>query len=116
MIFKGISRKFSLIGEGQYHTIGMFWDEMESLYGLENLKGLGYLWADGYLYYAIGLKNGDLPEYNFQIELPNDGWTLALGKTEQLKELYDEIYKDGPLKYEIETFDEDGNCQIRYYR
>jgi hypothetical protein len=43
-------------------------------------------------------------------------WTKTTGKTENLKEIYDEIYKFGPLKYEIEIFFEDGNCEIKYYR
>ena len=29
---------------------------------------------------------------------------------------YDEIYKDGPLLYEIEEFDDKGNCKISYCR
>jgi hypothetical protein len=41
---------------------------------------------------------------------------LAKGQTDDLKALYDEIYKDGALSYEIETFFEDGSCQIWYYR
>ena len=44
MLFKGISKEFSLLKEDQYNTIGAFWDEMEALYGLENLQGLGYKW------------------------------------------------------------------------
>ena len=39
MIFKGISKEFSLLNEDQYNTIGEFWDEMALLYGLENLQG-----------------------------------------------------------------------------
>ena len=38
------------------------------------------------------------------------------GIREQLREMYDEIYVSGPLTYEIETFTEDGKCQIQYYR
>ena len=30
--------------------------------------------------------------------------------------IYDRIYADGRLTYEIETFTEEGNCEIRYYR
>ena len=116
MIFKGISRKFSLRGEEQYHTIGAFWDEIEALYGLENLQGLGYLWVDGYLHYAIGFKDGTIPMCDFEMALPSEGWMLVEGETERLKEIYDEIYQDGPLKYEIETFTEDGHCHILYYR
>ena len=42
MIFNGISRVFKLTSEEQYETIGRFWDEMSLIYGLENLRGLGY--------------------------------------------------------------------------
>ena len=31
-------------------------------------------------------------------------------------EIYNEIYKKGKLKFEIETFTEDGKCTIKYYR
>ena len=36
--------------------------------------------------------------------------------TEKLKELYDEIYKDGRLQYETEEFFLDGSCHIKYIR
>lgn len=116
MLFKGISKKFSLTNEDQYNTIGKFWDDMAVIYGLENLQGLGYLWKDNFIFYAIGLKNGVIKDYNIQLELPDDDWVEITGQTEKLKELYDEIYKKGPLMYEIETFDENGNCIIKYYR
>ena len=116
MIFKGISKEFSLLNEDQYNTIGEFWDEMALLYGLENLQGLGYKWDGNKIYYAIGLKVGDIKGYNLSMALPDMGWTVVDGKTNQLKEIYDKIYESGPLKYEIETFTEDGNCQIKYYR
>ena len=57
MIFVGIGRDFCLANEQQYNTIGQFWDEMSKLYGLENLKGLGYKWKDNKISYAIGIKN-----------------------------------------------------------
>ena len=116
MLFTGISKEFSLLNEDQYNTIGDFFDEMALIYGLENLQGLGYKWACGKISYAIGLKVGDIQGYNFSIELPDENWTIVNGETEHLKEIYDEIYKSGPLKYEIETFYENGSCQIRYYR
>ena len=50
MLFKGISKEFSLLNEDQYNTIGSFWDEMEALYGLENLQGLGYKWEKGVIF------------------------------------------------------------------
>ena len=116
MLFVGLSKVFFLKNEEQYNTIGAFWDEMALLYGLENLQGLGYKWEKGQIYYAIGLKSGNIKDSNFSIELPDEGWLIVNGDTDNLKYIYDEIYKNGPLKYEIETFTEDGKCQIKYYR
>ena len=116
MLFTGISKEFSLANEDQYNTIGDFWDEMSLIYGMENLQGLGYKWTQGKIFYAIGLKSGDIEGFNLRIELPDAGWTVFDGETENLKEIYDEIYKSGSLKYEIETFSEDGRCNIKYYR
>lgn len=79
MLFKGISKKFSLTNEDQYNTIGKFWDDMAVIYGLENLQGLGYLWKDNFIFYAIGLKNGVIKDYNIQLELPDDDWVEITG-------------------------------------
>ena len=116
MLFIGISKEFSLENEDQYNTIGSFWDEMSLLYGLENLQGLGYKWQDNKIYYAIGLKRGKILDYNLELDLPDNGWITFNGETENLKLIYDQIYLSGPLKYEIETFTEDGKCKIMYYR
>lgn len=116
MLFIGISKEFSLKNEDQYNTIGEFWDEMSLIYGMGNLQGLGYKWEDGKIYYAIGLKIGKIDKYNFHLELPDNGWIIIDGETDNLKNIYDEIYKEGPLKYEIETFTLNGKCQIKYYR
>ena len=116
MRFEGISREFSLVGEGQYDTIGAFWDELEAIYGLENLCGLGYRWDGDVISYAIGLKNGLIDGCNLSIDLPDEGWTEVKGKTDELKQIYDEIYKSGRLRYEIETFFDDGSCEIKYCR
>ncbi|MBR6533335.1 MAG: hypothetical protein IKT44_02785 [Clostridia bacterium] len=116
MIFYGISRDFSLKDEEQYETIGQFWDEMAEIYGLENLRGLGYNWGGGKISYAIGLKDALIKDYNVSIVLPDENWAVAKGKTDDLKQIYDEIYKSGPLMFEIETFSENGNCEIQYYR
>ena len=112
MLFFGISRDFSLLNEDQYNTIGAFWDEMAAIYGLENLAGLGYRWQNGVISYAIGLKNGKIDGANLEIDLPDDDWTTVDGKTDNLKKIYDEIYKSGALKYEIETFTEDGRWEV----
>lgn len=116
MVFIGISRDFDLSNAQQYDTIGQFWDEMALLYGLENLRGLGYSWQGNTISYAIGLKNGNIQNYNVSIPLPDDGWITVKGQTACLPEIYDKIYENGRLQYEIETFFEDGSCEIRYYR
>jgi hypothetical protein len=52
---------------------------MSMLYGIENLQGLGYKWEDGKIFYAIGLKNGNINNSNFCMELPDDGWFIVEG-------------------------------------
>ena len=116
MVFNGISRVFDLTDEQQYDTIGQFWDVIASVYGLENLQGLGYAWQGNTMFYAIGLKDGDIKGCNVSISLPDDGWETVKGQTDFLKEMYDEIYINGSLQYEIEIFYEDGTCEISYYR
>ena len=116
MIFKGIAREFSLKNEEQYNTIGAFWDEMSAKYGLENLQGLGYRWKNGMISYAIGLKEGEIAGCDFIMELPDENWEIATGRTDNLKEIYDEIYKNGALDLEIEIFFENGDCEIKYQR
>ena len=89
---------------------------MALLYGLENLVGLGYKWEGGKISYAIGLKLGDIEHHNLRIELPDEGWATFVGRTDELRDIYSEIYKVGALKYEIEVFFENGMCEIKYYR
>ena len=116
MEFKGISRVFSTVGEQQYDTIGLFWDELSALYGRENLRGLGYNWTKTSIEYVIGLITGEIDGWNACVTLPEDGWTRVKGRTEDLGEIYDNIYQDGALKYEIEMFDDSGNCVIDFVR
>ena len=115
MKFVGIRRVFSTENEEQYMTIGAFWDEMSNAYGRSNLMGLGCNWTRDSIEYVIALKNGLINNADYEIDLP-DEWITVCGKTERLSAIYDEIYKDGPLLYEIEEFDDNGNCRIRYYR
>lgn len=116
MVFNGVSKVFDLTDEQQYETIGQFWDEMAAVYGLENLRGLGYAWQGNTMSYAIGLIDGDMEDCNVSILLPDDGWITVKGQTDRLKTIYDEIYQSGRLQYEIEMFYEDGTCEISYYR
>jgi hypothetical protein len=115
MKFCGIRRVFSTENEAQYNTIGAFWDEMSSKYGRENLMGLGCNWTDNSIEYVIALKNGVIVGADFEIDLP-DEWRVVYGRTEELGAIYNDIYKDGVLLYEIEEFDDKGNCRIRYCR
>ena len=116
MTFCGIGKRFSLCGEEQYETIGAFWDELAAIYGLENLQGLGYGWSGDTMEYAIGLKVGEIKGCNVCITLPEQGWHRVNGRTDALRELYDEIYREGALTYEIETFCENGDCTVVYCR
>ena len=113
---KGISKTFSTINNSQYKTIDEFWEELIPKYGLENLIGIGFGWADSTIYYMLTLKQGIIDGYNAEIELPKTGWKVKNGKTVNLSQIYDSIYKDGNLKYEVETFDRNGNCKIFYIR
>ena len=115
MTFNGISKVFSTKDKEQFKTIGEFWDEMSQLYGMENIRGLGYNWTDNTIEYVIGLKEGTIDK-SINVNLPDDGWTIVKGNTDDLSKIYEEIYKDGPLKYEIEMFFENGKCEIWYYR
>lgn len=115
MKFTGIRRIFSTKNEGQYTTIGAFWDELSDIYGRENLMGLGCNWTADSIEYVIALKQGTITGADYEIDLP-DKWTEVRGRTKQLGEIYGRIYEDGPLLYEIEEFDENGSCRIRYCR
>ena len=116
MLFTGRSGVFSTVNEMQYSTIGAFWDEMSEKYGLENLRGLGCNWTENTMQYVIGLKKGIIGQADCEMELPDDGWITVRGKTAELSRIYNRIYEDGSLTYEIETFTEAGECEISYYR
>ena len=94
MLFKGIGRSFSTENDQQYETIGVFWDELAAKYGRENLQGLGYGWKERSIEYIIGLIYGEI-----------DG-----------AKIYEKIYREGRLEYEIERFTDSGDCEIMYCR
>lgn len=116
MLFTGISRTFSTGNDLQYETIGAFWDELAAKYGRMNLQGLGYGWTDRSIEYVIGLIHGEIDGADSTVELPETGWFIVRGRTEDLGEIYDKIYQKGKLKYEVERFTDDGDCEIMYYR
>lgn len=115
MRFQGIRRIFSTENDQQYDTIGAFWQELSARYGVNRLMGLGCGWTETTIEYVLALKEGVIDGADFDAELP-DEWTIVTGETAKLAELYREIYRSGPLLYEIEEFEEDGTCRIRYCR
>ncbi len=50
------------------------------------------------------------------IELPDTGWKTYEGKTSELSRMYDDIYSEGALTYEIERFFDDGKCIVMITR
>jgi hypothetical protein len=128
MLAKGFFLRFSCKNAEQYETIGTFWDAMAACYPLESLCGIGYGWENDTLCYLIGRIDADFPNnpdlllHTFpqakykELLLPDKGWNTYYGQTDLLDQIYDQIYQDGPLDYEIETFHEDGSCTIRIFR
>ena len=53
---------------------------------------------------------------NINVILPDGGWEYVSGRMEELAEMHGKVYQDGPLKYEIELFDDDGNCRMEFCR
>lgn len=116
---------FSTVGEKQFEAIGIVWDIFSNLYGIENIRGLGYGWTDNSITYCFGFKEElsddvylerletinelvDKPFRFNKIELPDSDWKEFNGTVDTIPELYNEVYKAGNLDFEIETFDQDG--------
>ena len=116
MLFKGIGRTFSTENNRQFVTIGAFWDELAAKYGRVNLQGLGYGWTERSIEYIIGLTDGEIDEANRTVTLPDMGWVTVRGRTAELGKIYEKIYQEGRLEYEIERFTDSGDCEIMYYR
>ena len=116
MLFKGIGRLFSTEDDRQFETIGAFWDELAAKYGRANLQGLGYGWTERSIEYVIGLIDGEIDGADRVVRLPDTGWVTVRGQTANLVEIYEKIYQEGRLKYEIERFTDSGDCEIMYYR
>lgn len=128
MKMKGIAARFDCAHGEQYESIGAFWDAMCALCPGLALSGVGYGWENDSLGYLIGTPEG-MPESTLEgvrkilpqaalseIILPDDGWKTYTGTADTLDKLYAEIYRDGPLDFEIEQFDDAGNAVIRIHR
>ncbi len=124
MIFNGISCRFSTVNSMQYEAIGEYWDFFSAIYGRDNIKGLGYNWSSDSIEYVIGLIDEKLsfdlskiqekyPNAIYKkIGLPEHEWKCYRGKTEHLVQMYEQIYSEGILTYEIESFTGEGTCEI----
>lgn len=126
--FQGVLVRFDCTDGKQYKAIGEFWDFMSGLFPKEQLKGLGLNWMNDSFDYVIGDFEGrfdySLPmicqayptSENVVVSLPDDGWITYTGKLENIARIYETIYRDGVLDYEIEAFDTEGNCRISILR
>lgn len=129
MIFRGIKVTFLLENERQYVDIAKFWSIMEKYYDVNKLSGLGFNWTDTTMDYVIGFRDNSMTaaeldkikpyfrsaEYVIKL-LPKDNWKKHIGHVSQIKEKYNELWKAGAIKYEIETFDEEGNMKLLIHR
>lgn len=128
MVIEGITARFDCGNGEQYERIGAFWDCMRALCPGWPLSGVGYGWKNDSLCYLIGTERGVpktalekvqklLPDASYtSVELPDSGWKAYTGTADTLDMLYAEIYRDGPLDFEIERFDEAGNADIQIWR
>ena len=62
------------------------------------------------------MNDGEIDGADRTVELPDAGWITVRGKTADLGEIYEKIYQEGRLKYEIERFTDSGDCEIMYCR
>lgn len=129
MIFKGIKVTFSTENDRQYIDIAKFWDTMEKYYDVDRLSGLGLNWTKNTMDYIIGFRDNSMTnevlkaikpyyssaEYVIKL-LPNRDWKKYKGHVSKIKEKYSEIWKAGAVKFEIETFDKDGNMKLLIHR
>jgi len=128
MELKGILRKLDCSENKQFNEIGEFWDFMSKLYPKNKLKGLGYNWKNNYIDYVIGDIDNDF-DYSVKkiyekypdskcivIQLPDKGWEIYSGKLNDIENIYKNIYQNGPLDYEIEEIDDEGNFRVSILR
>ncbi len=120
MTVRGVQLRVGCKNDEQYDWIGIFWDEVRRCHPRMKLVGVGHSWENGSFYYLIG-KEGGLPEKTIEkvrkrfpraesvrLKLPDYGWEAHFSTLQTLEETYAEIYKDGPLTYEMERIHENG--------
>ena len=128
MKIRGVQVRFDCKNGEQFEAIGRFWDRMRVFCSGESLLGVGFGWQNDTLCYLIGTENG-VPEgaaealstvfpgaVIAELQLPDSGWKKYTATADTLDVLYTEIYKDGPLDYEIERFDASGKAEVAIWR
>ncbi|MBR2256707.1 MAG: hypothetical protein IJ899_05065 [Blautia sp.] len=60
--------------------------------------------------------DGEIDEADRIVELPEMGWVSVRGRTADHRKIYEKIYQEGRLEYEIERFADSGDCEIMYCR
>ena len=119
-------KRWSTVGKGQYSEISAFWNIVEKYVHCSRLQGFGCDWTDTDFLYGIIFLDKEIPEEclnevqntfpDITVEddypIPDNYEYTYEGETKNLDPLYDEIWSKGPLAYELEEFDDDGNCRI----
>ncbi|MBP3704146.1 MAG: hypothetical protein J6I98_01310 [Clostridia bacterium] len=124
MTVRGVQLRVSCKNGEQYDVLGAFWDEVRKYHPKMLLVGIGHSWENDTFCYLIG-KEGGLPEKTVEkvcerfpeadsvrLKVPDGHWDVYRGRLEWLDEMYEEIYKDGPLIYEMERIHENGAITI----
>lgn len=129
MIFRGIKVTFSIKDGRQYIDIPKLWEIMEKHYDIEKLSGLGLNWTKTTMDYVIGFRDNTMtkdeldkirpyfPSAEYVVKLlPKTQWKKYKGHFNDRAEKYKEIWKLGQVRFEIETFDNEGNMKLLIHR
>ena len=111
-IFYGTERRFKVDENySQMKHIGKFIGQMRKKYPDVPFKALGYELDGDTMAYSLGMLNvrPDINEKITEVKLPDGGWEdfSCPFNDKGIQGLYDRIWADGALDYEIETIDGD---------
>lgn len=93
----------------QFLAIDDFWDQMIAKYPGMAFLCLGFNWGQDSFEYCIGKLDDNWAEDLESIEIPDDGWREfeCPRNDDEITEMYQQIWNDGKLDYEIEERLED---------
>ncbi|MGN0354796.1 MAG: GNAT family N-acetyltransferase [Muricoprocola sp.] len=124
MYFIGLSMQFSTANDAQYENITKYRNYFSAKYGMENLRGLLFNRTENKIEYVIGLKGHtapdlesakkEYPEIKLQnILLPEQGWFSYTESSDFISGFCHTFYKNNTFTYAIESFSQNGSCQIK---